>query len=141
MAQTKGKGFFAKDEDFGTRLDEWVERGEQFLAMEVEQDTPFHNPALPEGHKDKVISSRTKITARKIDPDTLKPYGLPVVVKTLGQVIYDHAGEQAPGDFPAVVCWELVDVKQYGNQAMILRKVCSWPIPDDLRAMMKGDEA
>jgi len=139
MAPTsKPQGFFGKDEDFGTRMDMWAEQGEQFLAMSVERDTPFINPALPEGHKDKVVESRTKIVARKFDPETLKPYGLPVVIKTLAQVIYDHAGEQAEGDFPSVVYWDKVEVKQYGNEAMILRRVAPWPLPEAMAEMMKG---
>lgn len=121
---TKKAGFFAKDEDYGLRMDEHFEQGEQWLALSCEQDKPF---------VDKTGKSiqRTAFKARKLDPDTLKPYGLPVTVKTLSQPIYQNAGEASEGDFPCVVCWDRVEVKQYGNEATILRKVSDWPISEE----------
>lgn len=136
--KNKPAGFFGRDEDFGTRMDEYYEQGEQFLILDCEQDTPFVNPSLPDGHKDKVVESRTKMTTRKLDPETMSPYGLPVVVKTLAQVIYDHAGAQVTGDFPAVCYWDKVEVKQYNNTATVLRKVADWPLSAEIVAMMKG---
>lgn len=134
MATDKNKdagGFFARDEDFGTRLDEAFAQGEQFLALEVERDTPFVNPKTQE-----TIETRTKILARKLDPETMQPYGLPVTVKTLGQVIYDHAGEIKEGDFPAVVAWDKVAIEKYNNEAMVLRKVADWPLSETMRGYL-----
>jgi hypothetical protein len=131
MSSDKPKGFFARDEDFGTRLDEAFSQGEQFLALAVERDTPFTNPKTGE-----TIKTRTKITARKLDPETMRPFGLPVVVKTLGQVIYEHAGQVRADDFPAVVYWDRVAVERYNTEAMVLRKVAGWPLSDEMRSYL-----
>lgn len=133
--QKPGDGFFARDEDFGTRMDQFFEEDEQFLALTVERDSSFVNPKDGE-----TIDSRTKIEARKLNPETMEPYGLPVVVKTLSQVIYDHAGAIAPGDFPSIVFWTRVPVEKYNNEATILRRVCPYPIPAELRQYMAAPD-
>lgn len=123
MATSKGNaGFFSKDKDYGLRMDEHFDQGEQWLALSCKRDTPFVD-------KDGKQIQRTAFEARKLDPDTLKPYGLPVTVKTLSAPIYENAGDVADDDFPCVVCWDRVEVKKYGNEATIIRHISVWPIP------------
>lgn len=124
-------GFFAKDEDFGTRMDERFQQGEQWLALSCEQDTPFID-------KDGQAINRTKFLAREIDPETMQPVGLPIVVKTLSAPIYANAGEAVASDFPAVVAWERVEVKQYGNEATVLRRISTWPVPQEYLDLMSA---
>jgi hypothetical protein len=112
-------------------MDETYPAGEQFLVISVERDTPFTNPKDGE-----VIESRTKLLTRSFNPDTLEPYGLPVEVKTLGQVIYDHAGAQVAGDFPAICYWTQVDVDKWASKATILKRVAPWPLTEEMRGYM-----
>lgn len=116
--------FWERDESFGAQMDKTFEEGELWLAHSCEQDEPF----TPEGGKP---INRTKFLAQKIDPDTMRPYGVPMVVKTLSQPIYENAGAVKDGDFPCVVKYEKVEVKKYGNEATVLRRACAWPVPQE----------
>ncbi len=133
MSTAKAKGFFAKDRDYGKRMDQEFAEGEQFLIHSLQRDTPFEQ----EGKKP---INRTAMLAQRLDPATMEPDGLPVTVKTLSGPIYENAGNVAPGDFPAVVTWRKVDVKQYNSEATVLEEVAPWPIPDELLAYMRTAE-
>ncbi len=126
----KATSFWARDEDYGKRMDQQFAEGEQFLVLDIAPDTPFTDPSTGE-----VYESRTKMTARALDPETLTPIGLPIVVKTLSSPIYDRVKESAEG-FPAVVCWRKVENKKYNNRATILEFVAPWPLPAELVEML-----
>lgn len=133
MATAKGKGFFAKDRNFGKRMDEEFAEGEQFLIHSLSRDEPF----IQEGQKP---INRTQMLAQRLDPQTMEPDGLPMVVKTLSGPIYENAGEVSDDDFPAVVTWNRVQVKQYNSEATVLTEVSPWPIPAELLAYMRPVE-
>lgn len=125
--------YWSRDDDYGKRLDQVFAEGEQFLAMSIECDDPFTNPTTGE-----VYETRTKITARALDPESMTPVGLPMVVKTLANSIYTRASEST-GGFPAVVMWRRVPNKKYNNEATILERVSEWPLSEDMRAMLDVD--
>lgn len=128
--KAKGSSFFAKDRDYGERMDETFAEGEQFLVHELERDDPFTQPG-----KDPI--NRTKMLAQRLDPVTMEVDGLPVWVKTLSGPIYENAGNVGPDDFPRVVKWEKVQTKNYNSDATVLREVAPWPIPAELLAYMR----
>lgn len=130
---TKSKTFWSHDEQYGKRMDQTYEEGEQFLVMKVELGDPITDPTTG-----RTFESRTILTTRAIDPSTLQPIGLPVKVSTLSGPIYERAKESTDG-FPAIVTWRKVPVKKYGTEATVLEQVCPYPVPDDILAMMNGE--
>jgi len=128
--KAKASSFFARDRDYGERMDETFAEGEQFLVHELTRDDPF----VQEG-KDPI--NRTKMLAQHLDPVTMDVDGLPVWVKTLSGPIYENAGLVGPDDFPRVVKWEKVQTKSYNSEATVLREVSEWPIPAELLAYMR----
>lgn len=130
MATKNPPTFWSRDEDYGKRMDQQFAEGEHFLVMELHRDTPFVDPTTGETYE-----SRTAMTARTLDPETMTPIGLPIVVKTLSGPIYDRAGESTVG-FPAVVCWRRVENKKFANKATVLELVAEWPLSDEIREML-----
>lgn len=127
MATSKtAEGFFKRDEDIGVRMDEYFEEGEQWVALECDLEADY---VTGSGQ----TLRRTRFLARKLDPDTLTAFGVPVTVKTASNPIREAAERVAPGDFPAVVAWHRVPVSRYDTEAVVLRRVTPWPIPDDYR--------
>ncbi len=130
-------GMWDRDANFGIRLDLTVSEDEPFLLLEIAQDEPFVHPTQLDKKtgKNLTIETRTKMLIRKLDESTLKPYGVPVEVKTLSGPIYTLAGEFEEGDLPAVVVWKHVVVSQYDTEAMVLQRVCMWPVPPEYLTM------
>lgn len=129
-AAPKSEGFWSKDEEFGNRLDTSFGIGIPFLVHSIEQDSPFTNPQTGE-----VINSRTKLMAQALD-NQCRPRGIPLEYKTLSSPIYERAAMVQPEDFPAVCLLSQVPVKRFGNKALVLRKMCEWPIPQEYRELL-----
>lgn len=119
--------------DFGNPMHTVFEESEQFILFSIDRDTPFINPA---DAKAEPINTRTKMIACKLDPETGEPVGLKMEVKSLASPIFELAGaKRSPGDLPAVVYYDRVEVKSnaFNNEATVLRFMSPFPIPDDLR--------
>lgn len=123
-------GFWGKDEEFGNRLDTTFGIGIPFIVHSIEQDTPFTNPQTAE-----VITTRSKLLCQGMD-HKCRPRGIPLEYKTLSSPIYERAGKVRDTDFPAVCVLSQVPVKRFGNKALVLRKMCEWPIPDEYQELL-----
>jgi hypothetical protein len=132
---TKPEGFFARDKDFGQRMDEAFEPDEQFVILSMNQDTPFVNPKNGEQ-----VATRTKMMVRRFSPETLQAFGVPFEVKTLSQNIYERAAQVADGDFPAVCYYSRVPVEKWNNEATVIRLVAPYPLPAEYAEYMDSAE-
>lgn len=102
-------GMFDKDKEVGRQLTSEFKEGEKFILYAVDVD--------PEAVKtDLGMADKTSMEVAR-----LNDRGERFEVNSLGSAIASKAKEADDSDFPAIVCWLVVDSKKWGTKATVLQ--------------------
>lgn len=111
-------GLFDKDREFGRRLDVEFKLGEAFVLYAIGHDEPFTVPSTGE------VVDRAVLTVQHLGPSGTATIGPRLEVKTIAGAIVKMATETPDeGELPAIVSLERVPVKEWDNEALVLRYV------------------
>lgn len=115
-------GLFDKDRAFGRRLDAEFKVGEAFVLYAIEPDEePLTVPSTGE------VVDRARLDVQHLDLRTMAAIGPRIVVKSIAAPIVALAAQEADeGELPAVVALERVAVREYENEATVLRFIAPY---------------
>lgn len=115
-------GMFAKDKEFGNRLDQLFAENEPFLVYGARVDgktiaTAFGDQPVATLDVEKLIDG--------------KPSGVRVEANTIAAAIVEKASNAEPSDFPCVCDIRHVPSAKYQRPALVLQWLKDWQQTDD----------